>query len=85
MYETVQAGAWRRCGLLSSGGNSLQAQHLLPRPGFERDATGARGRLHRGECAVRIDLGEVGQAIVFNERAQADQPLVLRPRCFGTE
>ena len=71
--EAVRVGAqWDR-GLLGSGGNGLQAQHYLPRAGSERDAIGARGRLQGGKRAVRVDLGEVSQALLFNERVLSGQ------------
>jgi hypothetical protein len=48
-------------------GDGLQAQYFLARPGPERDAIGAGRRLQGCKRGIRIGVGQVGHALLFNE------------------
>jgi len=62
-------------GLALVAGNGLQGQHFLTRPGPERDAVGAGGRLQGRHGGIRIGLGHVNHGVFFNEIASTCQPL----------
>ena len=57
----------------------MQAEHLLPRARPQGDAVSARGRLQRCERVIAIELGEIGHAFFFDERALARQALQDAP------
>jgi hypothetical protein len=67
----VDTALWR--GLHRLGGDGLEAQHLLPRPGPQRDAIGAGRRLQGYQGAFRVGLGQVDHPLLFNEVALVRQ------------
>ncbi len=53
----------------------MQAQYFLARPGPQRNAVGASCRPQGPEREIRIGVGEVGHALLFDEEAVARQEL----------
>ncbi|MCA1603726.1 MAG: hypothetical protein LC776_19495 [Acidobacteria bacterium] len=70
LVDTAHGGRRRLAGR-----DGLQAQHLLPRPGPEGNAVGAGRRPQGPEREIRIAVGEVAHALLFDEEALAGQEL----------
>ena len=65
--DAAHGGQWRLCR------EGLQAQHFLARPSPERNAVGAGCRPQRPEHDIRIGVGEIAHALLFDEEALARQ------------
>ena len=65
--DAAHGGQWRLCR------EGLQAQHFLARPRPEHNAVGAGCRLQRPEREIRIGVGEIAHAPLFDEEALARQ------------
>jgi len=73
--KTVRVDAARLRGVARSAGDGLQAQYFLPCVWPQRNAIGAGGRLQGRERAIRLGLGQVAHALLFDEVAGARQQL----------
>ena len=71
--KAVRIDAARLLGVGRSAGDGLQAQYFLPRVWAQRNAIGARRRLQGRERAIRLGLGQVAHALLFDEVAGARQ------------
>jgi hypothetical protein len=69
----VRIGALCWHGGFASTGDGLQAQHLLSGARPKGNAVGARGGLQGPERVIRIDVGQVAHALLFDEIALAGQ------------
>jgi len=63
--DAADGGQWRLCR------EGLQAQHFLARPRPERNAVGAGCRPQGPEREIRIGVGEIAHALLFDEEALA--------------
>jgi hypothetical protein len=66
--EAVEFGTQARLGGFVCARQALQAQHLLACPWPKRDPVGARGRLQGQKRAFPIRFGEIGHALLFDEK-----------------
>ena len=64
-----------RLGILVTACYSLQAQHLLSGTRSQGDSIRARGRLQGLERVVRIDVCQVGHALLFDQIAYSGEHL----------
>ena len=71
--EAVEFGTQARGGWPVCARQALQAQHLLSRSSPERKAVGARGRLQGQKRVFPIRFGEVGHALLFDEKPKTGQ------------
>jgi hypothetical protein len=70
LVDTAHGGQWRL-----SCRDGLQAQHFLARPRRQRNDVGAGRRPQGPERCIRIGVGDVGHARLFDEEALARQEL----------
>ena len=63
--DAARGGQWRLCR------EGLQAQHFLARPRPEGNAVGAGCRPRGPEREIRIGVGEIAHALLFDEEALA--------------
>jgi hypothetical protein len=87
--EAVRLGAQGRGGFLRPAGRGAQAQHLLAGARPQRNTIAAGGGLQGRERIIRIHVGQVGHALLFDQIAlagqhsqQARNDLVEQPRQF---
>ena len=74
----MEFGTQARLGGFVCARQALQAQHLLSRSSPERKAVSARGRLQGQKRAFPIRFGEVGHALLCDDKPQAVNHSMMR-------